>query len=160
MTVSFQLNGEKVSVAVPASMRLVDLLKQEFGLAYTIAGCNAGTCGTCVVLLNNELVHSCLIPSFAVQDATVLTYEGIAALDGYKDIFEGFRLVGVEPCADCLQGKVLTVYALLAANPLPRREDMISAIGWHGCGCTDSDTMCRAIETIVNVRRYNRHAGR
>ena len=160
MTVSFVLNGKNESCDVPANKRLVDVLREEFQLLNGRAGCYAGTCGTCGVLIDDELVHACLVPIFAAQDSEIVTFEGLIDSPELGEIVDGLKSASALPCGNCIQSKTLTIHALLAANPLPRRDDIVKAIGWQRCSCTDIEALCNAVERIANMRRFRRHAGR
>lgn len=160
MTITIRLNGKSRSVDVPANKRLVDVLREDFELLSGRAGCYAGTCGTCAVLVDGEIVHACLVPAFAVQESEVVTYEGLADRGELGDILDGFISAGTVPCSNCIQSRALTVYSLLSVHPVPRRDDIVKAIGWQRCSCTDIESLCGAVERIANVRRFRRHAGR
>jgi carbon-monoxide dehydrogenase small subunit len=160
MTVSFLLNGKKRTVNVPANKRLVDVLKEDCGLFGGRAGCYAGSCGACAVLINRELILACLVPIFAAQDAVVVTIEGLEGTQVYGEILDGYRRSGAEPCHDCFQGKTLALYSLLTTNQLPRRDEVMEAVAWQQCGCLDTESICNAVDAIVNLRRFNRHGFR
>ena len=57
----FTLNGSPVSLDVLGSRRLLDVLREELGLTGTKEGCGEGECGACSVLINGEVVDSCLV---------------------------------------------------------------------------------------------------
>ena len=60
--VSFTVNGTAHTVSVYPMERLLDVLRTEIGLTGTKEGCGEGECGSCSVLMNGELVNSCLVP--------------------------------------------------------------------------------------------------
>ncbi len=153
MTITFTLNGKGVTIETPPVKRLVDILREDFSLTATRAGCYAGACGTCAVFFNGELAYSCMVPAFAVQDADVLTVEGLEGTEEYEDIVAGFESAGYHPCANCRQSRLLTAYALLTSVPVPQREEIDEWFCNHRCGCTSLGDVHRAIEHIVIYRR-------
>ncbi len=80
--VHFRVNGEPRNVMVYPMQRLLDVLRCELGLTGTKEGCGEGECGSCSVLLNGDLVNSCLIPIAQAAGAEIFTIEGLAD-EGY-----------------------------------------------------------------------------
>ena len=75
--VSFTVNGAAHTVSVYPMERLLDVLRSELGLTGTKEGCGEGECGSCSVLMNGELVNSCLVPVLQAEGATLCTIEGL-----------------------------------------------------------------------------------
>lgn len=153
MTITFTLNNKSVTVETPPVKRVVDILREDFSLAGIRAGCYAGVCGTCAIFVNGEIVHGCMVPAFAIQDADVLTVEGLEGSPEYEDIVEGFESAGCRPCANCRQSRLLTTYALLNSIPVPQRKEIDEWFDNHRCSCTSLSDVHRAIEHIVIYRR-------
>jgi carbon-monoxide dehydrogenase small subunit len=76
--VSFTVNGAAHTVSVYPMERLLDVLRCELGLTGTKEGCGEGECGSCSVLMNGQLVNSCLVPVLQAEGATIGTIEGLA----------------------------------------------------------------------------------
>src|SRR3954467_5970537 len=73
----FTLNGAAAEVDAFPLKRLLDVLREECGLTGTKEGCGEGECGACTVLVEGEPVCSCLVPFAQVENADVLTIEGL-----------------------------------------------------------------------------------
>ncbi len=160
MTVTFTLNGEPVSRDIPPEKRLVDVLREEFSFKEIRPGCYSGACGTCTVFINGELCYSCLVPIFAVQDAEVLTYEGLESSPDFEDVLAGFDAAGCRPCANCRQSYLLSTYALLALHPVPDRDEINDFLGGRHCGCTSMNEIYNAVDQAINFRRFGNHGGK
>src|SRR5437899_2570369 len=101
--VSYRLtvNGEAVDVEAPGMRRLLDVLREDLGLTGTKEGCGEGECGACSVLLNGELVNSCLVAVCQVEGASVLTVEGVASRGELAPVQKCFLDRGGAQCGIC-----------------------------------------------------------
>jgi len=73
----FTLNGSTVSLDVSGSRRLLDALREDLSLTGTKEGCGEGECGACSVLIDGEVVNSCLVAVGQVEGCRVTTVEGL-----------------------------------------------------------------------------------
>ena len=161
MTVSFILNGEDVSPRIRSGDRLVDLLREGFGLLSAKADCRKGSCGKCLVLMNGRLVPSCMIPAFRVKGKEIVTFEGYATTDEYADIRQGMAEAGLETCGFCDAGTVLSLASLLESRPRPSRTDILEHLSAVQCRCTDPETAILAALAASEARaRRLYHRGR
>lgn len=60
-SVQFTVNGEKKTIDAPPMKRLLDVLREDLHLTGAKEGCGEGECGSCSVLMNGDLVNSCLV---------------------------------------------------------------------------------------------------
>ncbi len=158
MKVDFTLNGEGVSAEAAPGTRLVDLLRESFGMLRTKVGCYAGACGTCIVILNDLLVHSCLLPAFAVKGNRVTTFEGVSSTLTYREIAAAFDETGSTPCSTCFQGKTLSLYQLFETVTAPTKAEIDSVILAHRCRCTDYPELAEVVRNVVVRRRKRQRA--
>jgi carbon-monoxide dehydrogenase small subunit len=161
MTIDFILNGEDVVVRTKADIRLLDILRDTFGLRETRADCLIGCCGACTVIFNGAVAQSCLIPAFRVRGSEIITIEAFSQTDEYQDIAEGFSRTGHKTCGFCTTGKVLALESLLERNPRPGREDILPAFNGIRCRCTDPDSLVEAALAVAEIRQrriYGRSA--
>ena len=159
MTIGFILNGEDVVIRTNAEERLVSILRGTFNLLGTKAGCGVGSCGSCSVIFNSEVVKSCLIPAFKIRDSEIITIEGFLQTNEYQDIVQGFSDAGLENCGSCNNGKILTAEALLNKNPMPSPPEILAAFFGIKCRCTEPESLICGI-TAAAERRRQRIYGR
>ena len=101
----FTLNGRPVSVEAPGSRRLLDVLREDLGATGTKEGCGEGECGACSVLINGEVVDSCLVAVGQVEGCEVVTVEGLALPDGkLSPLQHSFIEHGAAQCGICTPG--------------------------------------------------------
>jgi len=153
MIMGFILNGEDVSVNSNGQDRLIDILRGTFNLLGTKTGCYSGTCGNCSVILNGNVVKSCLIPAFKILGSEIITIEGFSQTDEYQDIISGFQEVGLEDCGFCNTGKILATEALLGRNIQPSKDEILSAFQGIRCRCTEPVELVSAVMAVGELRR-------
>ena len=153
MKIEFILNGEDVTVDAEAGNRLVDILRRRFQLTGTKEGCLNGNCGICSIILNGNVVKSCLVPAFKVQDSEIITIEGFSLTDEYQDIVLGFSEAGLEDCGFCTTGKILAAEALISRNLRPSKEEILKAFFGMKCRCTEPEELIPAVLAATEHRR-------
>ncbi len=132
-----RVNGSERSCVVHPMARLLDVLRESLALPGTKEGCGEGECGACAVLLNGELVCSCLVPALQTMGAEVTTIEGIAPSPATLDrVQQAFIDCGGAQCGICTPGMVLAAKALLARCPRPTEEQVREGLAGNLCRCT------------------------
>ncbi len=157
MKIPFTLNGREVVVESRPDVRLVHVLRNDFGLMGTKEGCLQGYCGFCLVVLNDELVPSCMVPIFSVFRGTVLTIEGFRDTPDYRDIEHAFLAEDVAPCGSCAAAKILTTHVLLKENPNPTEKQIRKALSGVLCRCTSFTALVAGVKTAAVNRRLRSH---
>jgi len=150
-TITFNLNGEPVSVEIQPHLTLLQLLRDQLGLTGTKEGCGMGECGACTVLLDGKTVNSCIFPAMEVEGRSVTTIEGLTDAQGnLHPIQKAFIEYGAIQCGFCTPGMVLSAKALLDENPKPTEEEIRSGIAGNLCRCTGYIQIIQAIKTVSN----------
>lgn len=144
--IRFTLNGKEVSINTDPLNRLIDILRNDFRCVGVKEGCSEGECGACSVLLNGQIVTSCLIPVGAVNGQEVYTIEGISETEKGKVITEAFADGGAVQCGFCIPGMVIAAYCLLNENPNPSEEEIRLGISGNICRCTGYDLIVESIK--------------
>jgi len=133
----FVLNGKRADVAAPLLKRLLDVLREDCGLAGTKEGCGEGECGACTVLLDGTPVNACLVPFAHVRGRKVTTIEG---LRGRRP--ETFVREGGTQCGICTPGVRMAAAAL---GPRPTVARLREALAGNLCRCTGYAGIVRAL---------------
>lgn len=149
MSVRFTLNGKKVEIKTKPNRRLLDLLRDDFGLTGTKEGCSIGECGACTVIVNSKAVNSCLVLASQVNDAKVMTIEGLAQNGKLHPLQENFLKYGAVQCGFCTPGMILSAYVLLNENKSPTEEDIKEAIAGNLCRCTGYKQIIEAVKQSI-----------
>lgn len=149
-SVTFKVNGKKVTLNIKPKERLLDTLRNQLKLTGTKEGCGIGECGACTVILNGKAVHSCLILTGQLEGSEVLTVEGLeinGKLDPLQQAFIDYNAV---QCGFCTPGMLMSAKALLMHNPHPTREEIKTALEGNLCRCTGYKQIIEAIESVTN----------
>jgi carbon-monoxide dehydrogenase small subunit len=136
VTLSFTVNGTPSTVTSHPMARLLDVLRQQVHLTGTKEGCGEGECGACAVLVDGELVNSCLMPVLQAEGATVTTIEGLADGDRLHVVQEAFITHGGAQCGICTPGMILAAVSLLQRDPRPDDDAIRTGLAGNLCRCT------------------------
>ena len=134
--IEFRVNGAHRTVETYPMARLLDVLREQIGLTGTKEGCGEGECGACSVLLDGELVNSCLVPVLQAAGSDVVTVEGLAENGNLHPIQEAFAHAGGAQCGICTPGMILAAYHLLKRFPHPTDEQIREGLAGNLCRCT------------------------
>jgi aerobic carbon-monoxide dehydrogenase small subunit len=134
--VEFKVNGESRRVEVFPMARLLDVLREQLQLTGTKEGCGEGECGACTVILDGQIVNSCLVPVAQVDGSEITTIEGVAGAGQLHAVQQSFIEHGGAQCGICTPGMVLAAVDLLGRNPEPTENDIRTGLAGNLCRCT------------------------
>lgn len=150
--VSMTVNGEAHKVEVPQMKRLLDVLREDLNLTGTKEGCGEGECGACAVLVNGELVNSCLVPVLQANGARICTIEGVATEGRLHPIQQCFLKEGGAQCGICTPGMILATHHLLEGHPNPTLEQIQEGLAGNLCRCTGYMRIFEAVEKAAEAQ--------
>jgi aerobic carbon-monoxide dehydrogenase small subunit len=136
MKINFTVNGKLQTVEAYPLARLLDVLREQLQLTGTKEGCGEGECGACAVVVNGEIVNSCLVPMAQVNGSQITTIEGVASGDELHAVQQAFIEHGGAQCGICTPGMVLAAVDLLSRNPNPTEDDIRTGLAGNLCRCT------------------------
>jgi carbon-monoxide dehydrogenase small subunit len=116
MNITLEVNGESRTVDTSPWKRLLDVLREDLRLTGTKEGCGEGECGACTVLLDGEVVNSCLVAAGQCDGRTVKTVEGLANGDILHAVQRALVACGGAQCGICTPG-----IAVCAAHVVDRK---------------------------------------
>src|SRR5262245_33590181 len=140
----FTLNGRSVAYEGPGARRLLDVLREDLGATGTKEGCGEGECGACSVLVDGEVVDSCLVAVGQVEGRSVLTVEGLSS-----PLQQAFIQHGAAQCGICTPGMLLAAHVLLEKARRPDADDVREALAGNLCRCTG---YTKIIEAVLSCR--------
>jgi aerobic carbon-monoxide dehydrogenase small subunit len=117
--------------------RLLDVLREQLHLTGTKEGCGEGECGACTVVIDGQIVNSCLVPVAQVEGCSIKTIEGIALGEGQLHaVQEAFIECGGAQCGICTPGMVIAAISLLEKTPNPTDDEIRNGLAGNLCRCT------------------------
>jgi aerobic carbon-monoxide dehydrogenase small subunit len=150
-SVNLNVNGCLHTVTAPPMKRLLDVLREDLHLTGAKEGCGEGECGSCSILMNGELVNSCLIPVLQAEGATITTIEGIANKEKLHPIQQCFLEKGGAQCGICTPGMILATHHLLDKYPHPTLEQIQEGLAGNLCRCTGYMRIFDAVQQVANL---------
>jgi len=148
------VNGETHSLDVPTGRMLSDFLRDDLHLTGTKRGCETGVCGACSILIDGEVVKSCLMLAAQVDGRNITTIEGLAEGDSLHPLQESFMKCGGLQCGYCTPGMIMASCDLLKNNPNPSVEEVQHALSGNLCRCTG---YTQIVESILHAAEEMNH---
>ncbi len=154
--VTTTINGDPTEFLCSAGQTLLDALRDELGLTGSKEGCGSGDCGACTVVLDGQMVCSCLVMAAEVEGRTVDTVEGIAEGSELHPVQQKFLERGALQCGFCTPGFIVASKALLDRNPDPSETEIRYWLAGNLCRCTGYDKIVRAVQDAAAQLRQER----
>lgn len=149
--IAFVLNGARVAFGGDPGRRLIDVLRDEFGLTGAKEGCGEGACGSCTVLIDGTPTKSCVTKVSQIGGRHVSTIEGMGTFEDPHPLQRAFVENGAIQCGFCTPGMLLRAKALLDRNPSPTRHEIKQALRGNVCRCTGYKKIVEAVESAAGV---------
>ena len=145
------VNGQGRTIEAPPMKRLLDVLREDLHLTGAKEGCGEGECGSCSVLMNGDLVNSCLVPILQTEGAQITTIEGLAIDERLHPIQQCFLSEGGAQCGICTPGMILATYHLLERYPQPTLLQIQEGLSGNLCRCTGYIRIFNAVQQAAFI---------
>ena len=155
--IRLKVNGTDHQLDIPARRLLVDCLRYDLGLTGTKEGCSVGVCGACAVLLNGEMIASCISLAVAADGAEIITIEGIAQDGKLHPVQQAFIDHGGFQCGICTPGQIIAAKSLLDNNSDPTEEEVREWMMGNLCRCTGYYGI---LESVMSAARTSQESAR
>ena len=156
--ISTTVNGDAQDFLCEPATTLLDALRGPLGLTGSKEGCGSGDCGACTVVLDGEMVCSCLVFAAEAQGRRIETIEGMAEGGELHPLQQQFLAHGALQCGFCTPGVLVAAKALLEANPDPTESEARYWLAGNLCRCTGYDKIIRAVLATAAQLRQERTA--
>src|SRR2546428_6420824 len=130
------VNNEPRTLQAFPMERLLDVLREDLHLTGTKEGCGEGECGACSVIVDGEVVDSCLVAVAQVEGSKVITVEGLADGGRLTALQQAFIEHGAAQCGICTPGMLLAAHVLLQQAKRLSAADVREGLAGNLCRCT------------------------
>ena len=149
--IRFRLNAAAVEVDAAPDTPLLYVLRNEMGLPGTRFGCGAGSCGSCMVMLDGRAVNSCDTPMWAVSGHEVSTVEGLGTPHQPHPVQQAFIDLQAAQCGYCINGIMMSVAALRERDAPVTEAQLQEALSRHLCRCGTHWRILRAARQALGL---------
>jgi carbon-monoxide dehydrogenase small subunit len=151
MKITMEVNGETRTVECSPWKRLLDVLREDVGLTGTKEGCGEGECGACSVLLDGEVVNSCLVAAGQADRRSVKTVEGLASGEVLHAVQKQLVACGGAQCGICTPGIAVCASYVVDRQLLRGRDEAAARaavrelLAGNICRCTGYQLIVDAV---------------
>lgn len=131
---------------------LLYVLRERLGMLGSKGACEQGECGSCSVLVDDELVCSCLVLAASAAGQQIVTIEGVAPLGSPTDVQQAFVDCGAVQCGFCTPGLIMAAHALLDRTPQPTDTEVREQLSGNICRCTGYGRIIEAVQRVAVSR--------
>jgi aerobic carbon-monoxide dehydrogenase small subunit len=144
--ISLTINGTPREVSFASADRtLLSVLRDDFDLTGAKEGCGIGVCGACTVIVDGEMVSSCIQLAVLTDGSTVRTVEGLADGSKLDAVQRGFIDNNGLQCGACTPGQIMAARSLIDHNPNPTEAEVVEWMTGNLCRCTGYAQILRSV---------------
>lgn len=150
-SITLTVNGEEHRIEADPETPLLWILRDKIGLTGTKFGCGIAQCGSCLVHVDGNAVHSCTTPVKSVAGREITTIEGLSAGNDHP-VQRAWIDEQVPQCGYCQSGQIMAAAALLKRNPHPGDEEINAAMQGVLCRCGTYPRIKKAIRKAISYQ--------
>jgi carbon-monoxide dehydrogenase small subunit len=147
--ISVEINGERYEQEVEARRLLVHFIRDDCDLTGTHIGCDTGNCGACSVIVDGQLLKSCMMLAVQADGKSIETVEGLARDGELTPLQQAFSEHHGLQCGYCTPGVLMSAKYLLDNNPEPTEHEIRKAIQGNICRCTGYVNIVEAVKAAT-----------
>lgn len=144
--IPLKVNGQNRRIDADADMPLLYALRNDLKLRGTRFGCGKGQCGACSVMVDGQVVRSCVTPVSAVGRRAVTTLEGLGSSAKPSVVQQAFIDEQAAQCGYCINGMVISATALLQRKRNPSEAEIREALAGNLCRCGTHTRIIKAVQ--------------
>ncbi|WP_416414797.1 (2Fe-2S)-binding protein [Pantoea sp. App145] len=142
------INNQTVQVDTDADTPLLWVIRDDLAMTGTKYGCGLSQCGACSVMVDGQLVRSCVTPIDKLAGKQITTIEAIESDEVGKRVVASWIKHQVPQCGYCQSGQVIAATALLKQVAHPSDEEIAAAMV-NLCRCGTYNAIKAAIHDVA-----------
>ena len=150
---NINVNGKKQRIEVDPQTPLLYVLRDQLNLTGTKYGCGEARCGACSVVVDGQVMRSCVTPVGRVADKQITTIEGLENDGKLTPLQEAFLKADALQCGYCTSGMIVAASNLLSKNPKPTREEIVKHMDGNICRCGTYLRIVKAVQIAAGTAR-------
>ena len=152
-TISVTVNGTRCTAAVDVRKTLADFLREDAGFTGVHVGCEHGVCGACSVLMDGQVIRSCILFAVQADGHEIVTVEGLGSEEELSPLQQAFVDHHALQCGFCTPGMLLAAVDLLKHCPDPTEVQVREALSGNLCMCTGYAGIIRAVRAAAPLMK-------
>jgi len=145
------VNGRDRAIALgDPDTPLLYVLRDDLGLHGPKFGCGLGQCGACSVMVDGQVVRSCMAKAASLAGRKITTLEGLGSPEMPSKVQAAFITESAAQCGYCTNGMIMAATALLGKNPRPTEADVRTSLAGNLCRC---GSHVRVIAAVLRAAR-------
>ena len=148
-----RVNGRTASIrAWDPAEPLLYALRGGLGLTGAKPGCGLGQCGACTILLDDQPIRACMVPTSAAAGHRITTVEGLGTPERPDALQAAFIAEQAAQCGYCTSGMIMSARALLLRTAHPTADQVKDALAGNLCRCGAHTRILRAVLRAAGTR--------
>lgn len=150
-SITLTVNGRRKELTIDVRASLLEVLRDQLGLTSIKQGCGVGECGACTIIVDDEIIDSCIYLAAWADGKSIRTLEGESRDGRLSRIQQGYIDEGAVQCGFCTPGLIMTTTAFIEKNKgrSVSREDIRRAHAGNTCRCTGYQTVLSVTEKCL-----------
>jgi len=149
LKIKLNINGTDYESEVEPRMLLVDFIRDVAGLKGTHVGCETGSCGSCMVLLDGMPVKSCLMLAVQAEGKKIITVEGLSGRNGLNKVQKALSQRKALQCGFCAAGFSIMGTWILDNEKNVDYQKVKEDIAGVVCRCSGYDQIIKTITEVA-----------
>jgi len=149
LKIKLNINGTDYESEVEPRMLLVDFIRDVAGLKGTHVGCETGSCGSCMVLLDGMPVKSCLMLAVQAEGKKIITVEGLSGRNGLNKVQKALSERKALQCGFCAAGFSIMGTWILDNEKNVDYQKVKEDIAGVVCRCSGYDQIIKTITEVA-----------
>jgi len=142
------INNQTYQTDAEADTPLLWVIRDDLGMTGTKYGCGLAQCGACSVLVDGQIVRSCVTPVEKVAGKQMTTIEAIEDDEVGRRVVDAWVNLQVPQCGYCQSGQVMAATALLKQTRQPTDEQIAAAM-INLCRCGTYNAINAAVHRLA-----------
>jgi aerobic-type carbon monoxide dehydrogenase small subunit (CoxS/CutS family) len=148
---TLNINGKDQKVTVEPRVTLLRALRNHLDLTGSKEICDRGACGGCGVIIDGNLVNSCMLLAIDAVGKKITTIEGLSADGKMHPIQTEFVKADALQCGFCTPGMVMACKAILDKKKDPTLVDIKRGLSGNICRCGTYTRIFAAVQAASKL---------